>query len=109
VAKRRVGLSRRSLIAGVLLGFVLLTTGVIARRVHGVDQVRQIRRLKETRTALEAERVRLDGAIRAASSRARMVPIAEQRLNMHIALPEEQIYLPRPERRAPVARDSLRP
>jgi hypothetical protein len=52
--------------------------------------------MKQQREALEAERVRLDAAIRAASSRARIVPIAEQRLNMHIATPEQLIYLPAP-------------
>jgi cell division protein FtsL len=94
VAARRV--AARSVFALVLLGFVLVTTGVIARRAYGVRQVRALRALKQQRDALEAERVRLDAAIRAASSRARIVPIAEQRLNMHIATPEQLIYLPPP-------------
>ena len=34
--------------------------------------------------------------IRDASSRARLQPIAEQRLNMHIPKPDQQIFLPRP-------------
>jgi cell division protein FtsL len=88
----------------VLLGFVLVTTGVIARRAYGVRQVRALRSLKQQREALEAERVRLDAAIRAASSRARIVPIAEQRLNMHIATPDQLIYLPPPTSVAPTTR-----
>src|SRR5262245_29852059 len=96
--RRRVAPSGRSLIAIVLLGFVLVTTGVIARRVKGVNQVRKIQELREKRDALRAERFRLDSAIREASSRARIVPIAEQRLDMHIAPPDQQVFLPRPTR-----------
>lgn len=86
---------RRSLIAIVLVGFVLVATGVIARRVLGVSQQREIRRLRQTRDGLEADRIRLEESIRAASSRARLQPIAEQRLNMHIANPEQQVFIPR--------------
>jgi cell division protein FtsL len=64
--------------------------------VFGVRQEREIRRLQQERDALVAERIRLEGAIRAASSRARLQPIAEQRLNMHIPTPEQQVFLPRP-------------
>jgi cell division protein FtsL len=99
--------SGRSLIAMFLLGFVLVTTGVIARRVKGVNQVRTISKLQQRRDALRAERVRLDSAIRDASSRARIVPIAEQRLNMHIAPPEQQTFLPRPQPGVRPRHDSL--
>ena len=93
MAKRRVGPGR--LIALVLVGFVLVTTGVIARRVRGLQVQREIRDLERTRDALLAERVRLEGAIRNASSRARLQPIAEQRLNMHIPKPGQQVFLSR--------------
>lgn len=97
MAKRRVAPGRRSLIAVLLVGFVLLTTGVIARRVKGLQQQREIRKLQRTRDALDAERVRLEGSIRDASSRARLQPIAEQQLNMHIPKAEEQVILtPKP-------------
>ena len=89
MAKHRVARSRRSLIAAVLIGFVLVTTGVIARRVYGVGQQDKIRVLQRTRLDLETERVRLDAAIRAASSRTRLQPIAEQRLNMHMPRPDQ--------------------
>jgi cell division protein FtsL len=96
MAKRRVAGGRtRSLIAAVLVGFVVVTTGVIARRVRGVNEQHRILDLERRREALDAERTKLEAAIRDASSRARLQPIAEQRLNMHIAKPEQQIILPR--------------
>jgi len=99
MAKRRVsGRSgnRRSLIALVLIGFVVVTSGVVARRVRGVNGQRRILELQRKREALDAERTKLESAIRDASSRARLQPIAEQRLNMHIPKPEQQVILPRP-------------
>ncbi len=86
----------RSLIALVLVGFVLMATGVIARRVLGVAAETTISRLRQRRNGLEAERIRLEGVIREASSRARLQPIAEQRLNMHIPSPDQQVLLARP-------------
>jgi cell division protein FtsL len=91
---RRVGPGKRSLFALVLIGFVLVSTGVILRRVWGVRQQREIRALQQRRDALEAERIRLEAAIRDASSRNRLQPIAEQRLNMHIPTPDQQVILP---------------
>jgi cell division protein FtsL len=88
--------ARRSIVALVLVGFVLVATGVIARRTYGIDQARALRELDRRRQALEAERVKLDGEIRDASSRARLAPIAEQRLNMHVPSPDQVIMLPRP-------------
>lgn len=96
MAKRRVAARRRSYFALALVGFVLMTTGVIARRVLGVRQAGDIRNLQRKRDALIAERVRLEGAIRDASGRARLQPIAERKLNMHIPKPEQQVLLPRP-------------
>ena len=111
MAKRRVSPGR--LIALVLVGFVLVATGVIARRVHGLQVQREIRDLERKRDALLAERVRLDQEIRDASSRARLQPIAEHRLNMHVPKPGEQVFLnrtTRPPREKPeslVRHDSL--
>jgi cell division protein FtsL len=101
MARKRVGKSsrsRRSVVALVLLGFVLVATGVIARRTYGIDQARKIRDLDRRRAALEAERLRLESQIRDASSRARLGPIAEQRLDMHVPTPDQVINLPRPAR-----------
>jgi cell division protein FtsL len=94
--RRRSRLSRRSTVALALFGFVLVATGVIARRTYGIDQARALRELDRKRQALEAERVKLEGEIRDASSRARLAPIAEQRLNMHVPSPDQVIMLARP-------------
>src|SRR5689334_4232054 len=104
MAKRRVNPGRRSLIAVALIGFVFVATGVIARRVYGVREQRDIRKLQKTRDALSAERIRLEEVIRDASSRAHLQPIAEQRLNMHIPKPDQQVFLTPPDsakKRAP--------
>src|SRR5206468_12017559 len=93
---RRGRSSRRPTVALVLVGFVLVATGVIARRTYGIDQARTLRELDRRRQALEAERVKLEGEIREASSRARLAPIAEQRLNMHVPSPDQVIMLPPP-------------
>jgi cell division protein FtsL len=63
-----------------------------------------MRELDRRRQALEAERVKLDGEIRDASSRARLAPIAEQRLNMHVPSPDQVIMLPPPARVPAAAR-----
>jgi cell division protein FtsL len=93
MAKRSVAAKRRSLIALALVGFVSVATGVIARRAYGVKEQRVIRKLQHDRDALIAERIRLEGVIRDASSRARLQPIAEQRLNMHIPKADQQVFL----------------
>src|SRR5215468_6762866 len=92
--KKRVARGR-SIVAFVLVGFVLVASGVIARRVLGVQWQIEIKKLNEKKAALDAERVRLEAAIRDASSRARLQPIAEQKLNMHIPTADEQVILPR--------------
>jgi cell division protein FtsL len=103
MAKRRVNPGRRSLIAIALIGFVVVATGVIARRVYGVREQRDIRKLQKTRDGLITERIRLEGVIRDASSRARLQPIAERQLNMHIPKADQLVNLPPPNatKRAP--------
>jgi cell division protein FtsL len=98
----------------LLVGFVLVATGVIARRALGVRQQTEIRKLRLRRDSLQEVRIQLEGVIREASSRARLQPIAEQRLNMHIPTPEQQIILQRGDsatsrapRTPPIRHDSL--
>lgn len=110
MAKRKVGGRggrRRSMIAVVLIGFVIVTTGVIARRMRGVGEQRRLLELERKREALDAERTKLESAIRDASGRARLQPIAEQRLNMHIPKPEQQVILSRPVPNKAAPHDSL--
>ena len=107
MAKRPVAARRGSLIVVVLVGFVLVATGVIARRVAGVRQQLELVSLQRKREALVAERIKLEEAIRDASSRARLQPIAEQRLNMRIPNPDQQVFLSRKNEPTPPPNDSL--
>lgn len=88
----------RSVIFLALLGFFVLATGVIWRRSLGIAQARQIQELEDRRSALEAQEAALEGAIRDASSRARLAPIAEEKLGMRIPPESLVIIIPRPER-----------
>lgn len=80
----------------VLGGFLVVSVGVIWRRSLGIAQARELRTLEERRTALEAQETALQGAIRDASSRARLAPIAEQQLGMRIPPESLVIIIPRP-------------
>lgn len=91
----------RSIIFLLLFGFVLVTTGVIWRRSTGLAQAAELRELRERRDALDAQQAALEGAIRDASSRARLAPIAEKQLGMRIPPESLVILLPRPERTPP--------
>ena len=90
----------RTIIGLVLLGFVLVATGVIWRRGYGIARDRELRALTTRRTELEAEKTKLENDIREASSRARLAPLVEQRLQMRIPNDTPVIILPKP-RRAP--------
>jgi cell division protein FtsL len=86
----------RSLVFLALLGFVLVATGVIWRRSTGVAMARELRQLEERRAALEAQQAALQGAIRDASSRDRLIGIAEDRLGMRIPPDSLVTFLQRP-------------
>ncbi len=86
----------RSIVFLALAGFVLVATGVIWRRSTGVAMSRELRVLETRRTALEAQRADLQGSIRDAKSRDRLVSIAEQRLGMSIPPETLVTFLPRP-------------
>ena len=76
----------------LLVGFLLVATGVIARRTFGIGQAREIRARATQRDALEATRVQLEVDIRDASSRARLGPVVERRLRMYVP-PDSQVIL----------------
>ena len=86
----------RSIVFLALLGFVLVATGVIWRRSTGIARSRELRVLETRRTALEAQQADLQGSIRDAMSRDRLVNIAEQRLGMRIPPETLVTFLPRP-------------
>ena len=76
----------------LLVGFLLVATGVIARRTFGIGQAREIRARETQRDAMEATRVQLEVDIRDESSRARLGPVVERRLNMYVP-PDSQVIL----------------
>ena len=88
----------RSIVFLALLGFFVVATGVIWRRSLGIAQANQLRELSERRSALEAQEAAIEGAIRDASSRAKLAPIAEQQLGMRIPPESLVIIIPRPDR-----------
>jgi cell division protein FtsB len=91
----------RTLVFLALAGFFVVASGVIWRRSVGIAQARELRALEERRTALEAQAAALEGAIRDASSRARLARIVEDRLGMRIPPESLVILLPRPARTPP--------
>lgn len=93
---RAVAARGRSLVAVALLGFVLVATGVIWRRSYGIAQQRRLRTLEDRRASLEARAAALQNDIRELSSRARLAPVAEQRLDMHIPGDSQVVILNRP-------------
>ena len=92
---RKVGGSGRLRLALVLLGFVLIASGVVLRRTYGIRAARDLQAMETRRSGLTAERRRLESEIRIASSRARLQPIAEQRLQMHVPSENQVVYLTR--------------
>jgi cell division protein FtsL len=86
---------RRGWVWLALAGFLLVTTGVIWRRSVGIAEARRLQDLVRRRDALHNERLKLEGEIRAASSRARLAPIAEQ-LGMRLPSASQVILLTRP-------------
>lgn len=91
----------RSIVFLGLFGFVVVATGVIWRRSTGLAQARELRELRTRRDALAAQQAALEGAIRDASSRARLARTAEERLGMRVPPESLVIRLPRPTREIP--------
>ena len=92
----RAGGRGRLRLTVLLLGFLAIALVVILRRTYGIAAARDLQKLDAARAALVAERLRLEGEIRAAASRATLQPIAEQRLQMHVPADSQVIILSRP-------------
>jgi len=92
---------RGRLLALALIGFLLVATGVIWRRSYGIARSRELTELDKRRVQLEARRAQLESEIRDASSRTRLAPIVEQRLQMHVPTDSQVVILPRPTRERP--------
>jgi len=92
---RKVASSGRLRFVLVLMGFVLIASGVVLRRTYGIAGARELQALETRRSGLIAERLRLESEIRNAASRATLQPIAEQRLQMHVPTEDQVVYLTR--------------
>jgi cell division protein FtsL len=99
-AGKRTAGGRVFIIVG-LIGFFVAATGVVTRRIFGISQAKALRGLQSQREAVEAARIKLEVEIRDASSRARLGPIAERRLNMYVPADSQVIILPREKRPNP--------
>ncbi|MDQ3697177.1 MAG: cell division protein FtsL [Gemmatimonadota bacterium] len=97
MAKRRVTLRGRWIVAIVLAAFVFVAVGVVWRRTLGVAGAHELDALGQERRQLEAERGSLVADIREAASRSRIAPIAERRLEMRIPNDSQLVFLPRQE------------
>lgn len=92
---RKVGGSGRLRFALALLGFVAIASVVVLRRTYGIRGARELQAMETRRSGLIAERRRLESEIRLASSRTKLQPIAEARLQMHVPSEDQVVYLTR--------------
>jgi len=88
----------RTAIAVGLAAFLVVTTSVVWRRARGSEAASRLHRLGAQVDELQAQRARLDGEVRRASSQLELVPRV-QRLGMHFPSDSQVIDLPDPVRR----------
>ena len=94
MAKRDVKRGRWIVAVG-LVAFVAVSAAVVARRSFVHREGVELLALQRRKANLEGERVRLDREIRAASSRAQLLPVAES-LGMHMPSETQIVVLERP-------------
>lgn len=96
MAARRVAPKRRgrTTVALFLLGFLIVTVGVVARRSYGRTLQRDLAGIERTRTQLSGEVIRLEADIRSASNRNRLAPLVESSLGMRSPSVTQVIDLP---------------
>lgn len=85
----------RSVIALLLIGFVLIASAVIWRRSYSAHQSEELADLSKQRAQLEGEIAKLKSDIREASSRQKLGPIVEQNLGMHVPSDKQVVILAR--------------
>ena len=78
----------------LMLAFLVISGGVILRRTFGIAAAGELRDLESKRAATINEKLRLEGEIRAASSRARLLPVAE-RLDLHVPADRQVLSISR--------------
>ena len=87
----------RTWVFALLVGFVGVTAGIIARRASGRTLQKELEALDRQRTQLIGETAKLDAELRALGSRSRLAPLVEQRLGMRVPADSMVIDLPLPE------------
>ena len=95
MAKSRVAIRGRTLVALILGAFVLVALAIVWRRTIGISQSERLAALDAKRVELEGERARLESDIRDASARQTLGVSVEQRLGMHIPTDKQVVILPR--------------
>ena len=98
MAKRSVAQQTRARVALFLLVFFVVASAVIFRRSAGVTRGRALVQLDKQRLALESERAKLRTDIQSATSLARLLPVVQPRLGMHVPSDAQVVRLPRPVR-----------
>lgn len=88
----------RSAIAIGLAAFLVVTTSVVWRRARGSATAIRLHELGSRIDDLEAQRARLEGEVRRASSQVELMPRLN-RLGMRVPSDSEVIHLPDPVRR----------
>jgi hypothetical protein len=92
MATRKVGSGRgRIRIALLVIAFLMITGVVILRRSFGLSGANELLALEAKRAAVVNDKLRLEGEIRSASSRAHLLPVAE-RLGLHV--PPDSMVIP---------------
>lgn len=96
MAARRVAPKRRgrTTVALFLLGFLIVSVGVVARRDYGRTLQRDLSGIERTRTQLHGELIKLEADIRSASSRNRLAPLVESTLGMRVPADTQVIDIP---------------
>ena len=95
---KRAALRGRTTIAIGLAAFLVVSTSVVFRRARGSAAAQRLLDLGSQLDELEAQRARLDGEVRRASSRAELLPRV-QRQGMRIPSDSQVIDLRDPVRR----------
>jgi outer membrane murein-binding lipoprotein Lpp len=103
MAARRVGKGRgkvrgRTAIAIGLVAFLVVTSSVVWRRALGSEAAAKLHDLGAQVDELQAQRARLEGEVRRASSQVELAPRV-QRLGMRVPSDSQVIDLPDPVRR----------
>jgi hypothetical protein len=91
-----VRLKGRHWIALWLVAFLAATWGVYARQTAAIRAARELTDLRARRANLEGHRAELERRVRAAASRAVLVPRAQALLGLHLPSDSEIILLTAP-------------